>query len=108
MWSPPGGLSAPYLEVYKPVEKIDWFGINARSAKKYEALMGHLDGVRFALEDAEKAIVDYVPETTSGAWQAIEKEVLKKALQDAYADLGSLRVKIVRHEAKLKSWEWSL
>ncbi|MEU5153161.1 hypothetical protein [Glycomyces sp. NPDC021274] len=90
------------------MEKIDWFGINARSAKKYEALMGNLDGVRFVLEDAEKAVTDYVPEGSSGAWQAVEKEVLKKALADTYADLASLRVAIVRHESKLKTWEWSL
>jgi hypothetical protein len=90
------------------MEKIDWFGANARSAKKYEALMGNLDGVRFALEATDKAIVDYVPEGSSGAWQAVEKEVLKKALQEAYSDLASLRVAIVRHESKLKTWEWSL
>jgi hypothetical protein len=90
------------------MEKIDWFGTNARSAKKYEALMGHLDGVRFALEDTEKAITDYVPEGSSGAWQAVGKDVLKKALEDAYGDLAALRVAIVRHESKLKTWEWSL
>ncbi|PRY57587.1 hypothetical protein [Glycomyces artemisiae] len=90
------------------MEKIDWLGINARSAKKYAALMGNLDGVRFVLEDIDKAIVDYVPENTSGAWQAIEKEVLKQALQAVYEDLASLRVAIVRHESQLKTWEWSL
>ena len=90
------------------MEKIDWFGINSRSAKKYEALMGNLDGVRFALEDTEKAVANYVPEGSSGAWQAVEKAVLKKALEEVYADLASLRVAIVRHESKLKSWEWSL
>ncbi|GAA2123929.1 hypothetical protein [Glycomyces algeriensis] len=90
------------------MEKIDWFGTNARSAKKYAALMGNLDGVRFAFEDVDKAITDYVPEGSSGAWQAVEKEVLKKALQDAFGDLASLRVAIVRHESKLKTWEWSL
>ncbi|THV30044.1 hypothetical protein [Glycomyces paridis] len=90
------------------MDKIDWFGINARSAKKYEALMGNLDGVRFALEDTAKAITDYAPEGSTGAWQSVEQGVLKKALEEAYNDLAALRVAIVRHESKLKSWEWSL
>jgi hypothetical protein len=91
-----------------PNGKIDWLGKNARSVRKYEQLMQHLDGVRFALEDAEKAVANYQPCTSSGAWQTIEKDVLKKALNETFEDLNALRVKVVKHEAKLKAWEWSL
>lgn len=92
------------------MERIDWFKLNGRSKQKYDNFVAALDALGIALEDADqlvKAYSDAYNEHKPTGWGYVEPEELFDAAEDLNDSLNSLVVKARKHEAKLKSWEWT-
>lgn len=92
------------------MERIDWFKINDRSKQKYDNFVTALDSLGIALEDADQIVKSYrdaYDEYKPVGWGVVEPEELFDAAEDLTESLNSLVVKARKHEAKLKSWEWT-
>lgn len=92
------------------VERIDWFKLNGRSRQKYDTFIAALDSLGMALEDADQIVKAYshaYDEHKPIGWGIVEPDELFDAAEDLTESLNSLVVKARKHEAKLKSWEWT-